>query len=122
MLGFKQNYKFVLTEDFSVQTKLTPSVEGVVPSFIVLSKDGMLNISRGYAWDGATGAIDSKSIIRGSLVHDALYQLIREGHLDKSFRKQADETLRDLCIEDGMSKFRATYVYAAVRFFGGHFI
>ena len=122
MLKYKHNYKFTLTEDFSVKLNIFPKEDAVVPGFIVLSKDGILKISANYAWDGASGAIDNDTIIRGSLVHDALYQLMREYHLDKSYRKQADEILRDLCIEDGMTKFRAGYVYTAVRLFGGMFV
>ena len=56
--------------------------------------------------------------MRGSLIHDALYQLMRESVLPLEFRKKADEILREVCLEDGMSKFRTWYVYKAVRMFG----
>lgn len=69
-----------------------------------------------YAWDGPSGpTIDTKTFMRGSLFHDALCQLIGEGLLDKHYRKYADQLLRQHCLEDGMSKFRAWYVYMAVR-------
>lgn len=56
--------------------------------------------------------------MRGSLVHDALYQLMRERHLDyKEHRQYADELLRDICLEDGMSRVRAWWVYQAVHIF-----
>ena len=56
--------------------------------------------------------------MRGSLVHDALYQLMRLRALDyKVHRKQADEILREICLEDGMCAFRAWYVYQALRIF-----
>lgn len=65
--------------------------------------------------DGPSGpTIDTKEFMRGAFVHDALYQLIREGHLLMRDRKQADKILRRMCIEDGMSRFRAWYVYEAV--------
>ena len=55
-------------------------------------------------------------------VHDALYQLIREDKFDKDEkedrRKDADDLLREICIADKMSSFRAWYVYKAVRWFG----
>ena len=45
--------------------------------------------------------------------------MMREGYLDaKEWRLYADEQLRRICLEDGMSKFRAWYVYRAVRIFG----
>ena len=57
--------------------------------------------------------------MRGSLVHDALYQLMRLEELDyKTDRKYADQLLKTICREDGMSAFRAWYVHRLVRAFG----
>lgn len=56
--------------------------------------------------------------MRASLVHDALYQLLRNKKIKKAYRKEADKTLRRLCLEDGMNRLRAWYVYKAVRKFG----
>jgi len=54
--------------------------------------------------------------MRGSLIHDALYQLMRQKLLDKKCRKQADKELRKACLKDGMSKIRAWWIYKAVRY------
>ncbi len=79
---------------------------------------GRLSIKTGYCWDGASGpTIDTKNTFKASLVHDALYQLMREGLLSRTHRKYADELLRDMLIRAGMSKFRATIWYWAVRKF-----
>jgi hypothetical protein len=56
--------------------------------------------------------------MRGSLVHDVLYQAIRDGQILEGYRGKADKILRDICLADGMSKFRAWYVYRSVRQFG----
>ena len=56
--------------------------------------------------------------MRGSLVHDVLYQAIREGHLTLKDRKAADKILYRLCREDGMNRVRAWYTYRTVRLFG----
>jgi hypothetical protein len=57
--------------------------------------------------------------MRGSLVHDALYQLMREGLLDpEQWREPADSLLRAICREDGMSAIRAWWVYKGVRLGG----
>jgi hypothetical protein len=45
--------------------------------------------------------------MRAGLVHDALYQLIREGFLPIEARSIADDMLCQLCIEDGMWAWRA---------------
>ena len=80
---------------------------------------GRLVLKRGYAWDDASGpAIDTKNFMRGSLVHDGCYQLMRERLLPQSRHKPADVLLWLICIDDGMSRTRADYAYHAVRLFG----
>jgi hypothetical protein len=87
--------------------------------FLQLS-GGVLTVKKGYAWDGASGPTwDDSTNMRGSLFHDAIYQLIDTGELSAEFKDAADQLLRNLCIEDGMSKFRANYYYQAVKHFGG---
>ena len=56
--------------------------------------------------------------MRGSLIHDALYQLMREKVLPQDVRDEADQILREICIQDGMSKLRAWWVYQAVKIGG----
>lgn len=75
-----------------------------------------LTIRPGYKWDGPSGpTIDTDTFMRGSLVHDVLYQAIREGFLTLGHRKAADLILYRICREDGMSRIRANYVYYGVR-------
>jgi hypothetical protein len=78
-------------------------------------------LKKSCAWDGPSGpTIDTKGFMRGSLVHDGLYQLMRDGLLDhEEYRKDADLLLKAICLEDGMSRFRAWYVYHGVRLFAG---
>lgn len=112
-------YKYQLVDDYEIQVNITPPRD-LIFKFIVLTSQGKLYIKKNYAWDGPSGpTIDTKNFMRGSLVHDALYQLMRLGELDyKVYRQQADELLRDMCREDGMSSFRSWYVYQGVRLFG----
>ena len=120
---YKSGYKYQLSTTYIITIPLTPPA-GIVTDYIALTVTGTLIISAGYAWDGASGpALDSifgtKAIMRGALVHDALYQLIRLGLLPETERKKADDILRDICLEDGMTTVRAWYVWKAVRMFGG---
>jgi hypothetical protein len=91
----------------------------LLPYMIWLQFNGELSIWTGYAWDGPSGpGIDTRNFMRGSLVHDALYQLIRKGLLPEKYRENADRIIRDICLEDGMSKIRAWWVYHGLRLFG----
>lgn len=80
----------------------------------------IVSISSGYTWDGPSGpAIDTPTFMRASLVHDALYQLIREDYLPRSMRKHADHIMRVIAEQDGMGAARRWWTWAAVRMFGG---
>jgi len=111
----RKRYKYNLHSEVQYSTGLTvenPKNLGLLE----IDSNGLITIRIGYSWDGPSGpTIDTKNFMRGSLVHDALYQLMREGVLNQEDRERADEILRDICIEDGMSKTRAWYVYKAVR-------
>jgi hypothetical protein len=88
-------------------------------NYLSINSLGALIIHRGYCWDGPSGpTIDTKNTMRASLVHDALYQLIRKNILPVTFRKEIDDHFRQQLIEDGMSKFRAWYYWKSVRLFG----
>lgn len=119
MIRYCAGYKYQLAEDYRVVIPITPG--GFIRTeYIRLDTDGTLAITEGYAWDGPSGpTIDTKNFMRGSLVHDALYQLMREGHLPQDCRDDADRVLRDICLEDGMSAIRAHWVYIGVRVGGG---
>jgi hypothetical protein len=115
----RRHYKYTLSVDYPLQTELLPSQPIDVTAVISLDTDGMLTIMKGYAWDGPSGpSIDTPNFMRGSLVHDALYQLMREQHIPQGHREYADKLLREICIEDGMSQIRAWWVYHSVRLAG----
>lgn len=119
MIEYKKGYKYKLASDISGVLAIQPNRPAQVGSWVVLHTNGTLFVSTGYAWDGASGpALDTKNIMRASLVHDALYQLMREGALPATYRKDADQELYRICREDGMWWIRAQWVYLAVRLFG----
>lgn len=121
IIRYKGGYKYQLIETYFVDTPIRPDAL-IVARFLVLQPSGRLGILEGYAWDGPSGpSIDTENFMRGSLVHDALYQLMRENHLGQEHRPAADALLRDICIEDGMSRFRAWYVHKSVRVFGAKY-
>lgn len=111
-----RHYKYVLFEPYEIQTHIIPP-HRLDFYYLLLDESGLLYIESDYAWDGPSGpAFDTPNFMRGSLVHDALYQLMRLGALDPAvYRIQADELLRQICLEDGMSSLRAWWVYSGVR-------
>ena len=116
-IRYMGGYRYQLIENYSVNTKIYG--QRVESEYLWLHPDGLLAIEAGYCWDGASGpAVDSSTIMRGSLIHDALYQLIRMELMPKVLRKMCDQELYLTCREDGMSWVRAHYVYYAVRLFG----
>lgn len=117
-MKYKSGYKYQLVEDCNIEIDICAPINAI-GKYIHLDTSGNLTIKAGYAWDGPSGpTIDTKTFMRASLVHDALYQLMREDLLSQLFRERADEELRRICILDGMWKVRAWWVHKGVRFGG----
>jgi hypothetical protein len=119
-IAYRSGYKYPLKFAYSTVIDIKPQ-QPIQTEFIQLATDGTtLTIKNGYAWDGPSGpTIDTRDFMRGSLVHDALYQLMRERHLDHdTYREAADRILQRMCKEDGMSSIRTWWVYQAVRIWG----
>lgn len=113
-IKYRDGYKYQLAEGYSLQLPWKPE-KRIDHDFLYIDETGLLVIFPGYAWDGASGpTVDTDSSMRGSLVHDALYQLMREGRIPISCRGMADQLLKDICIEDGMWRWRAHLWWSAV--------
>lgn len=116
----KRYYKYRLEQTFEFQ------LIGIKDcfcktSFIELTTEGRIIIKKDYAWDGASGpTIDTKSSMRASLVHDALYQLIRLKLLPFSYKVIADINFYNICIQDGMWKWRAKLWYKIITIFADY--
>ena len=103
-IRYRSEYKYQLASDYRIKILIRPAAN-IVTDFIKLDTDGELTAKNGYAWDGPSGpVIDTKENMRASLVHDALYQLMRNKELNRrTHRKPADQLFRDICKEDGVS-------------------
>lgn len=116
---YRAGYKYQLEDPYTVVTGITQAAS---IEFVTLTPDGVLIIESGYTWDGPSGPIpDTDSAMRGSLVHDALYELMRIGGLDRKWRHAADHLLHDICREDGMHALAALAILEGVHFFGERF-
>lgn len=118
-IAYRDGYKYQLRANYSIPTDILVKSD-IDIDYVSLTKSGLLTVKYGYAWDGPSDpAIDTPNFMRGSLGHDALYQLMRDGYLDPSNREKADKLLYQCVREDGMTWVRAQWVYWAVRWFGG---
>ena len=120
-LKYKAGYKYQCFEDYTIDVKdyFLPARPGG-NNFVDLSLSGLLRIARGYAWDGASGpAIDTENWRTASLLHDACYQLIREGVLHMEDREAADTLMLDVLLGKGMWSVRAYLAFMGVRRLGG---
>jgi len=115
---YKKGFKYQTVRLFCVATPLRPQ-QAIRTKFLTLLPSGLLFIAAGYAWDGASGpTYDSTNSIRASLIHDALYQLIRMGLLPRSLRPMIDRLFYDILREDQMWWIRAKIWYRSVRKLG----
>lgn len=125
-------YCLQLAEAYVIETSIKPMTH-IATDYAVLSTNGVLIIDKDFSWDGASGpAVDTKSIIRASLVHDALYRLMRDGKLSLQWRQAADKEFKRIYIEDAkqverpwysawmkhLSPVRAWWIFRGVRDFG----
>ena len=118
MIKYKGGYKYQLADDYSYHTPFRPKTDLCI-DYVTLFTDGLLCICKGYAWDGPSGpTVDTKSFMRGSLVHDVLYQLMYHELLPYKNKKDADRTLINICKEDGMTSIRRWWVLKGVNYGG----
>lgn len=117
-IKFKAGYKYQLVEEYRIRVNI-PIKQSYDNGLLACDLLGNIIIRAGYAWDGATCAIDTNNFMRGSLIHDALYQLIREESIDGKYRTKCDDALDQILKEDGMSSMRRWYVQVGVKNFGG---
>lgn len=114
---YRAGYKYQLVKDYSQQLDLRLPAD-IITEYISLSKSGLLTMFKGYAWDGCSGpTYDDKTNMRGGLLHDGGYQLMRLGLLSQEYRGFFDRLLKSTCLEDGMWKIRAWYYFEGVDHF-----
>jgi hypothetical protein len=112
LLYYRGGYKYQLSRDFEIDLNLFapfPKLDSdVMNDFTYLSKDGLMRLRFGYAWDGCSGPTrDDKTNMRNGLIHDGGYQLMREGLIPLSYRPYFDKLLELVGIDDGMPEARA---------------
>lgn len=120
-MRYKSGYRYKLDEAYLYQLPFSAPNATVREGWVVII-NGQLAIANGYAWDGASSGLPwtPKKWIRPSLVHDALYQFIREGQLPMERREDADMVFYQLMRENQVNVIVAFTAYLAVRVFGNY--
>lgn len=116
---YRGGYKYQLAAQYSVATGIRP-VADIDITFIQLDRTGKLTIAAGYAWDGPSGpVVDRRENMRASLVHDALYQLMRKRKLSaRDHKEKADKLFKRMCVEDGIPRSTAHIYYLGLKLGG----
>ena len=114
-------YKHKLFKSYRIQTTYRPK-KRIETEFITLCKNGVLIIKIAYRWNGLTFFPEIKSMIRASLIHDALYELMKERLLDyKTDRNTADNLFREESVKDRTWRIVTEPVYIVLRTMGAGF-
>ena len=116
-MKYREGYKYQVYEDEEFKTGIYGL--NATTDFIDLYANGIMIVRHGYAWDGASGpTIDTRNSMRASLLHDAGYQLMREGILRLDYKGYFDDEFYRILRKSGMSYLRALVWYNAVVRFG----
>lgn len=99
-----EGYNYQLTEDYTALTNIRPQYN-IDTDFISLSCMGQLTLRKGFAWDGASGALDTEGIMRAACEHDAFYRLMRMEELPRIFKDLVDKRFEQVIKEDTKTVF-----------------
>jgi len=110
-----------LAEDWSYPTNIAS--ERIIRTEYVDLFCGMLTMKAGFCFEGSAPGpkwflkmigILGRKTKRGYCAHDAIYYLIRNGHLESIWKKAADDLMHEIHTEDRMAKPAAKVVYKSV--------
>lgn len=111
-------YRYRLVQTYTIRIDIDIKAD-ICTNFIELTREGVLTIRQGYEWNGAAGpTVDTESLMRASLVHDALYQLMRNSMINTANREYVDNLFKKIAQEDGVSRLRSWLLHYAIRKFG----
>ena len=115
---YQDGYKNFLYETYKDKVAIYPG-KRIKTDYGSLDEKGNVEIYRKFPWDGCSGpTVATKTTIRGGLLHDFLYRLMKHGLLARMWKEQADKEFWIRLKEDRCNKLRAWCFYKAVLIFG----
>lgn len=107
-IKYTAGWDYVLKEQALIKTDIHPPHVIEHKDDFILFPDSYLLIYKGYPWDGATGALDTRNSMVASLVHDCFCEMMRLGNLDyNEYSPLVHELLKKIALDKGMWEFRA---------------
>ena len=122
---WRRKYKYELTQAHTMLLRDLPAgvqLKEHRSKYIVLTKNShgewWLTVKEGYRWDGVSGPTwDTDNTMRGGLIHDVLFQLMRGRVLAQNCFEWVNRLFRNILLEDDICMFRASYYFWAVQHF-----
>jgi hypothetical protein len=117
-IAYTKADKFVLGRNEWFDLDFAPMYE-VESSYVKFTIDGVLMIKRGFLWSANFPAMNTENTKPASLLHDAGYDMIKDGLLPrKPFKDLFDMAMRDVLLECKILDARAWAWYMAVQIGG----
>ena len=114
---YKAGYKYQLFEEYEIEIDFLKDIY-MDEEFYYIT-DGWLTIKSGYAWNGASGpVIDTCKTKRASLVHDVLYQMIRNKLIPYDLKELSDNLFQSILIDDEYPEILAKIYKQGLLLFG----
>lgn len=124
-IGSGINNKYILLEDWTIESyrSVPDHFRDKYVTIVKHNKKTIITIRKGFIWDGATLAPDFKTVIPGTIVHDALYErlciLSKYWNISReAVRRWADKVFNDINKEFNFWRPIKRIYYRAVRIFG----
>ena len=115
-MKYKRNWKYEVNEYIWETCTLGITKDYLHQSGLFIVTSIGVGVSPGYHWDGPSGpTIDTADSMLGSLIHDVLYQTLREAGDIGLKRKVADKLFLTLLKREGMWWLKRNAWYLGVR-------
>lgn len=116
-IAFVEADKYILAKPYYGLAPFKPP-KTFKTSYGTFYETGEYVINAGFLFSANFPAINTFETRRAACIHDFYYALMKDGHLDRSYRDDADHLLHSMLLEDGVNPFRAAWWLTAVRIGG----
>lgn len=111
-MKYCKGFKYQLHEDETIQTTILGY--NVSSEFYGLQSNGILTAKKGFAWDGASGSIDTDTNLRASLFHDICCLMVARNQLPLSEMDKINSLFYTILELDNMHPVRRWWHFKAV--------